>query len=272
MKKLGLVLLMAFGIFGCNNVPQGYVGVLVKTMGSNKGVENEVAGVGRYWAQPGVDLYLFPTFQQNYVWTASAHEGSPVNEEMTFQDIDGTNISADVGIAYQIDVDKVAKLFSTYRLGIEEITHAQLRNIVRNEFSNAAGKMHVSEIIGAQKEDLLKAVTKAVNAQTEPVGIHVINLYAVGAMRPPQGVTDALNAKIQATQKAMQVENEVAEAKAQAEKAIAIARGEAEANRLKTASITPQLIQYEALQKWNGTLPMVQGGNATPLINLQNLK
>jgi regulator of protease activity HflC (stomatin/prohibitin superfamily) len=272
MKKFGLFLVLAFALSACSKVPQGFVGVKVRTMGSDKGVENEVVGVGYYWLPPTVELYLFPTFQQNYVWTASPHEGATHDESITFQDIDGLSIGADIGIAYQVVPDKVAHLFTTYRLGIDEITHGQLRNIVRSTFGNVSGKYHVGDIIGVKKEELLKDVTKEVNEQVEPVGIHVINIYAVGAMRPPEGVIEALNAKIQATQKAMQIENEVAQSRAEAEKAIAVARGEAEANRLKTQSLSPALLQYLSLQKWDGKLPQVSGGGAVPFINLKNEK
>lgn len=270
MKQLGLATALVLSLVACSKVPAGYVGVKVHTMGGAKGVDNEVIGVGYYWLPPNVELYTFPTFQQNYVWTASPHEGAPHNEEISFNDIDGTKIDADIGIAYQVVPEKVAHLFTTYRLGIDEITHGQLRNVVRSAFSDMAGKMKVADIIGAKKEDLLKAVTKEVNDQLEPVGIHVINVYSVGAFRPPPGVTEALNLKIQATQKAMQIENEVAQARAEAEKAIAVARGEAESNKLKTSSITPQLLQYMALDKWNGVLPQVTGSNGVPFINLKS--
>lgn len=69
----------------------------------------------------------------------------------------------------------------------------------------------------------------------------------IGAPRPPQSVIDALNAKVAATQLAMRTENELRAAKAEAEKTIAKARGEAEANRILTQSITPQLLQWRQL-------------------------
>lgn len=269
MKKL-LLLVGLLSAVACSKVPAGYVGVKVHTMGGSKGVDNEVVGVGYYWLPFNVELYTFPTFQQNYVWTASPHEGHAHNEEISFNDIDGTKIDADIGIAYQVIPEKVAHLFTTYRLGIEEITHTQLRNIVRSSFADIAGKLKVGDIIGNKKEDLLTAVTKSVNGQVEPVGIHVINVYSVGAFRPPEGVTSALNDKIKATQKAMQIQNEVAQAHAEAEKAIETARGEAEANRLKTQSLSPALLQYLALSKWNGELPQVTGSGGMPFINLKN--
>jgi regulator of protease activity HflC (stomatin/prohibitin superfamily) len=270
MKQLGLALLLVLSVAACSKVPAGYVGVKVYTMGGNKGVDNEVVGVGKYWLSPNVDLYLFPTFQQNYVWSSSPHEGAPHNEELSFQDSDGMEIKADVGISYQVVTEKVAHLFATYRLGIDEITHGQLRNIVRDTFGKVTSKHKVGDIIGTEKEAIFTEVTKRVNEQVEPIGIHVINIYSVGAMRPPAGVVEALNMKIQATQKAMQIENEVAQSKAEAEKAIAIARGEAEANRLKTSSLSPALLQYLALTKWNGELPQVTGSGGMPFINLKN--
>ncbi|MDE2104707.1 MAG: prohibitin family protein, partial [Patescibacteria group bacterium] len=72
----------------------------------------------------------------------------------------------------------------------------------------------------------------------------------------------------------------VVQSKAEAEQAIEKARGEsesilieakakAEANRELTASLSPELLTYEALQKWNGTMPMVVGEHgALPFIQI----
>lgn len=266
------MLMAVLACAACSKVPAGYVGVKVNTMGGNKGVDNEVVGVGYYWLAPTVDLYTFPTFQQNYVWTASPHEGAAHDESMTFQDKDGLQINTDIAISYIIDPTKVAHIFTTYRKGIDEITNVVLRNMVRNAFSAAGGTMRVEDIYGAKKGELLQKVTETVNAQIDAIGIHVISISSVGAMRLPEAVQESLNLKIQATQKALQLENEVAQARAQAEKAIAIARGEAEANRLKTQSLTPQLLKYLSLTKWDGHLPQVTGSGATPFISLKDVE
>ena len=51
MKKFLILVLMLVGIaiMSCSRVEPGYVGVKVKTLGQNKGVEPVVLGVGRYW-------------------------------------------------------------------------------------------------------------------------------------------------------------------------------------------------------------------------------
>jgi regulator of protease activity HflC (stomatin/prohibitin superfamily) len=83
-------------------------------------------------------------------------------------------------------------------------------------------------------------------------------------------VVSAINAKIEATQRAQQRENEVREARAESAKLIAQsegdaesvrikARAEAEANQVRAGALSPTLIQYEAVMRWNGVLPSVVG-------------
>jgi hypothetical protein len=45
------------------------------------------------------------------------------------------------------------------------------------------------------------------------------------------------------------------------------AKAQADANRILNESLTPMLIQYEGLQRWNGTLPLMTGG-AMPMVQL----
>lgn len=287
IKSLIVALLMAcllLGLSGCNleKVPSGYVGVKVYLLGGSKGVDNEEVGVGRYWLGINEDLYLFPTFTQNYVWTQAADEGSPEDESITFQTKEGMSVGADVGISYHIDPEKVSIIFQKYRKGVEEITDIFLRNMVRDAFVKAASKRPVEDVYGEGKAELVEAVIANVKAQTDPIGIVLEGIYLIGDMRLPPAVIQALNAKIGATQKAQQRENEIREAEAEAKKVIAAANGDAEAiklraqaeadaNRIVSASITPELVRYEQVKKWDGALSKITGG-ATPLISMGEMK
>ena len=46
------------------------------------------------------------------------------------------------------------------------------------------------------------------------------------------------------------------------------AEGQATANAVLTASITPELIQYNRWAKWDGKMPQVVGSGANTLLNL----
>lgn len=288
MKKLLSAITFALFIMlntGCSfrQVPAGNVGVKVYLTGGHKGIDHEVVGVG--WEMLGINeqLFLFPTYKQNYVWTKSPHEGRAVDESISFQTKEGLEVNADIGITYEVVPDKVAILFAKYRKGIDEITDIYLRNYVRDAINEAASKVGVEEAYGQGKTALLAAVETKVREQIEPEGIKLEKVYLIGQFRLPPQVLDALNSKITATQVAQQRQNEVAQAEAQARIEVAKANGdaqatlanakaEAESNRLRAASLTPELVRYEAIKRWNGAQPMiVTGSGGSLLLNTSDL-
>ena len=284
-RRLLVLIVLAISILvmtGCSKVPPGNVGVKVYLLGGDKGIDQEILGVGRYWIGWNEELYLFPTYQQNYVWTKDKTEGSPTDESITFQTKEGLSINTDVGISLSVDPDHVSVLFQKYRKGIDEITRVYVRSMVRDAFVRLASSREVETVYGVGKAKLVEDVESSMREQLLPLGIILDRIFLVGDLRLPDVVLKAINAKIAATQQAQQRENELREAKAEAEKTIAKADGaasarlkeanaEAESNRLIQKSITPELIQYEIARRWDGKLPMYSGGG-TPLIQLPSGK
>ena len=81
----------------------------------------------------------------------------------------------------------------------------------------------------------------------------------------------AIEQKQVAQQKAQQAEYDLQRVKVEAQQRVADAEGQAQAQKLMQATLTPDFIQYQAVQKWNGVLPQVVGGQGTmPLLNLRN--
>lgn len=271
-------------------VPAGYKGIKVYLLGGDKGVDHEELGVGRYVIGLNEELFLFPVFKQNYTWTQSSTEGSESDESFTFQTKEGMTVNADVGITYSINQDKVSDVFQAYRRRIDEITDTFLRNHVRDAFNSVVSTMEIESVYGVGKADMVKKVESMVRDAVKNIGIDVEKIYLVGQLRLPQSVTKALNAKIEATQRAQQRENELREAEAEAKKKvaeaqgmaesnIASARGEAEAvllkadaqakaNKVLSNSLTEKLIEYEKIKKWDGKLPQFTGNGPVPMMNI----
>lgn len=269
-------------------VPPGHVGIKVDNLGS---AEIKEVGVGYTYLGFFSDLYLFPTFKQNYVWTKEIVDGDDADESITFQTKEGMLVNADFGVSFTIDASKATDLFQTYRRGINEITDVFVRNHLRDAVNEAAASMTVEQIYGTGKTELLNKAQAAVSDKVKAAGLNIEEIYAVGAFRFPESFINSLNSKLEAQQRATQRENEVREAEAQAKKDVAKAEGEAraqvaraegeakaimatakataEAIRLKQQSITAKLIEYEKVQKWNGTVPQISGG-ATPIIDLRS--
>jgi regulator of protease activity HflC (stomatin/prohibitin superfamily) len=68
-------------------------------------------------------------------------------------------------------------------------------------------------------------------------------------------------------QREIEAQQKVATAKGEAESILVVAQGQAKANDALSRSISPILVQYKSIEKWNGILPQVSGG-AIPLIDL----
>lgn len=269
IKTLGIITLTA-AIASCSKVPAGYRGVIVNLYGSDKGVSEQSVGVGRYYLGWNSELYLFPTFLQNYSWKEE--------QAITMQTSEGLSIKTDAGITYNIQPDNVVKVFTKYRLGIDEITNTFLHNMVRDAMNEVASTMTVEQIYGAQKENFISKVNQIVKKQAVETGIEVDKIYLIGSFELPENVVASINSKIQASQNAMKVENEVATARAEAQKTIvdAEARGkqilinaesQAKANRILAESLTPEFVHYQTILKWDGKLPTMTG-SGIPFIKM----
>ena len=261
----------AYLLNSITTVPAGYVGVRVNLY-ADKGVDNEVVGTGRYFLGINEQLYRFPTFNQLISY----------EEPFTFQTSDAMDVRARVGVEYNILPEKAATIFQTYRKGIEDITEINLRQYISDALIKHAAAMDINELTQGGKTALLDGVLKELRGKLDPVGIRVVKLSWVTDLIYPEQVKESINAKIEATQRALLRENEVAQSKAEAQKRIEEARGIAESTRLRAQAEAdaiaikaralrdnPDVIQLNAIEKWDGKLPQMMTADAPmPLINV----
>jgi regulator of protease activity HflC (stomatin/prohibitin superfamily) len=235
---------------------------------------------------PGASsVYEWPTFTQTAVWTANKNEGRPIDESMTFNSKEGLVFNADISLAYHLNAQQVPHFYVKFRTdNMDVFTHGYLRNAAREAFNDIATEYGAEEIYGEKKEALVRRVRDRLNKENAEWGVALDQFGFIGAPRPPQGIVDAINAKIRATQDAIRVENELRQSRANAAKNIAdaegkagalaaYAQGEAKANATLSASITPSLLEWqrmqitrEAVAKWNGARPMVEGGGGAGIL------
>lgn len=253
------------GLSGCatyEKVPAGHVGVKVYLLGSEKGVDNEVVGVGRYWVGWNEDLFVYPTFQQTFAWDTEGDDAFKLTTA------DGLPVGMDLGVTYQIDPAKVSYLFQRYRKGPEEITEVVLYSLIRDAVTRTGAGDSISKLIGPGRDSLVQRAQIIVRDQVDSLGIRDVKLQVLGKLSLPKNVEAAINTKIEATQKALQAENELQRAKAEAAKAIAEAEGTARANELKQKTLTAELVRMAWIEKWDGHLPQVSS-EAIPMVTIK---
>jgi regulator of protease activity HflC (stomatin/prohibitin superfamily) len=71
-------------------------------------------------------------------------------------------------------------------------------------------------------------------------------------------------------QREIEAQQKVATSKGEAEAILVVAQGQAKANDALSRSISPILVQYKSVEKWNGILPQVSGG-AVPFVDLSKM-
>jgi regulator of protease activity HflC (stomatin/prohibitin superfamily) len=68
-------------------------------------------------------------------------------------------------------------------------------------------------------------------------------------------------------QREIEAQQKVATAKGEAESIFVVAQEQAKANEILAHSLTPILVSYKSIERWNGVLPQVSGG-AVPFIEV----
>ena len=295
MKKnywaLFCIVLLLFAT-GCAKVDQGYEAAKINTFGSDKGAI-EVLGPGRHFYNPiKYDLVQSPTFFQEYIWTSDEEEGSRSNESITFQSSNSLEFTANVGAKITLKPGMSGELYAKYHKNMDEIIVTNFRNTLRDAFNRKASERNAESIYGSGKTKFVNDVEKDIRA-TWGEFLNVEKIYLIGSLNPPPQLTVAINKKIEATQKARQRENEVAEETAKALKVVAAAKGAADSRKLTAdakayATITEataqanaiklvqkQLdkshayIQYIKANKWDGVLPLyMTSGAPLPMLNV----
>ncbi len=267
-RSMALVATMGL-VTACDYIEPGQVGVKVTTSGGDRGVQRSLLDPGRHWIGFTERLYTFPTFVQNYVWDRAQTPQSPGDESIDFQSREGANINSDFGIQYTFDRNRIPDIVARYRMGAMEITRQTLRNEVRDALVSAASSRRIEDLIGEGKNAFMDEVLRAVQERMGPHGIMVDNVYAVGRFRLAAETEAAINRRIAAAQETEQRRQQVETARQEAERQRIEAEGQAAANRIVAESITPELVQYMATQKWNGQLPAATSG--VPFISLPGI-
>jgi regulator of protease activity HflC (stomatin/prohibitin superfamily) len=289
LKRLILAAVLIVGsmlaLSSCaTRIDAAHVGIRVKLAGSSRGVDDIPTVSGWVFYNPLTEQIIqFPTTVQNVIWSKDAHEGRPHDESITFSSLEGANINADIGLSFHIEREKAPHLYLRFRTNnLNELANGYVRNSVREAFNVITSKMPVESIYGAGKATLESDVRRRVQEHLGKDGFVLDQLAISSALRLPENVATSINRTIEAKQLVTQAENRVRQVKAEAEQAITQATGqataamerakgeaqakiitakaEARANMIMRRSMSPTVLQYRALERWNGKLPVMNGG------------
>lgn len=255
-KLLGLlsVAVLATTTISCTErIDAGNEGIKVNLYGSDKGVDEVSLVTGRVWFNPlTTTVYEFPTYVQTYDY-----------EPFTVNAKDGSTFTVDPTMSVSVVSGSTPKIFKKYRKSIDDIMSTTFGNHIKDVYRIEFNKYTTDEIISS-REKFEDGIQKKMNAFFKTEGFHLEQLTS--GIKPPKSITDAIELKNAATQKAQQAENELRVVEANAKKLIVQAQAEADANKIKQQTLTPLILQQMAIDRWDGKLPSTYSGNDLPFV------
>lgn len=175
-------------------------------------------------------------------------------------------ITTELAVNWHIDPLKVNRVFQ--QVGDEELIVNGIMTPAVSEVLKAATAKKTAEEIITKRTELKQEIDANLKSRLEPYGVIVDDVSLVNFSFSPE-FSRAIEAKQIAEQEAKQASFIAQKATQEAQAEVNRAKGQAEAQRLQRLTLTPELLQKQAIEKWDGRFPMVMGGNgAVPLINI----
>lgn len=271
--KMFALVAIAMTMTSCyTRIDAGHEGMKVNLYGSNKGVDDVELVTGAVWYNPiTTAIYEYPTYVQTVDY-----------DPFKFNSKDGSVFTFDPTIMLSIKSGTAPEVFVKYRKNLDEILETTLVPIIQDAFKE--------EINARRDNDLITNQTEFQNAieqkLIEELGKENFDVSKVTTgIQYPDALIASINAKNKAIQEELRIINEQKVAEAEAKKKVTIAEGDAQVkkieaennaeilkikgeseayyNKVVSASLSSNLIQMQALEKWNGQTPVVSGGSST---------
>jgi len=180
------------------------------------------------------------------------------------KDLQSVNIN--LALNWYIEPTQVNKVYQ--QIGNEQDVVTRIITPALNEVLKAATPRKTAEEILIKRAELKEEIDRDIKKRLAVYGIQVTEVALVNVAFSPE-FAKAIEAKQIAEQQVQQAKYEAMKARQDAEAEVNQAKGKAEAQRLLRQTLTPELLQKQAIEKWNGQFPTVMGGSSTlPLINI----
>ncbi len=245
---------LLFIVFGCNSfqvVDTGYRGVKLR-FGE---IQGEPLPEGLYFSNPITD---------------KIKELSVREEQLTLETDcftrDTQHAKVKFTVTYFPDPAKIHLIFKQFG---EDYDAKIIAPMVVGSLKDTIGKYIADDLVGKRDEARVAAFNEIKQALANR-NIFVTRLDLTGLDFDPN-YKQAVENKVIAIQRASEAKNKTIQIEEESKQVIVSAQAEAESMKIRSSALSQNksLVEYEAVQKWNGQLPMTMMGNSTPFINLK---
>lgn len=143
-----------------------------------------------------------------------------------------------------------------------------LMPVVEGTIKDVIGKWNAQDLV-ANRETATVDILKKLQKQLEPRYINVTG-FQITDINYSGGFERAIESKVTAEQEALKAKNRTVQIQEEAKQKIISAEAEAKSMAIRANALTQNkaLVEYEAVQKWDGHLPQYMMGNTVPFLNM----
>ncbi len=246
---LVILVLLAFNSFAV--VGAGERGVVFSKFG---GVQAAVLGEGLQFKVP---------FVQTIILVDVRIQKSETDATASSKDLQTVN--SRIAVNYHVAPDEASKIYQEVgTLYKERLIDPSVQEAVK-----AATAQFTAEELITRRAEVSTLIKEMLTARLMPRNI-IVDEFNIVDFNFSEVFNLAIEAKQTAEQAALKAQRDLERVKIEAEQTIAAATAEAESQRLQRETITSNVLQLRAIEKWDGKLPQVTSG-AVPFIDLKAL-
>ena len=168
-------------------------------------------------------------------------------------------------INYNVQPENVNKLFQ--EVGVDYVSKI-LTPVVEGTIKDIIGKWNAQDLI-ANREKATGDILFKLQSQLKDNYISVTD-FQMTEINYSDVFERAIESKVTAEQEALKAKNKTVQVEEEAKQKVIAAEAEAKsmAIRAKALSQNKSLVEYEAVQKWDGKMPQYMMGSSVPFINI----
>jgi regulator of protease activity HflC (stomatin/prohibitin superfamily) len=215
-------------------------------------VQGETLGSGYHWVAPFIDDVKIFSIREEKIEAGAAAASRDLQ-----------TVNATVAVNLRLDPSKINDLYRTVGTDWQSrIVDPAIQEVVK-----ATTAQFTAEELITRRPEVSAAITQSLSDRLARNNILIQNV-SITNFDFSKAFNDAIEAKQVAQQNVAKATQELEQAKVDVQKTIASAQAQAEAQRLQQQTLTPDLLQKYAIEKWNGALPTYITGGQTPFINI----
>lgn len=223
---------------------------------------------GSSWKAPWQSFNEWDLFSQEASYVGGGetdYNGGIVNgPQITSSVQNGAQVNLDLSVVYSIDADNVTELYKQFK-SQERFTKQVIESAIRSSTRDIPSQYSAVDFRGDKRGEAQDGIKAALEQRLGKFGvkIDVVNLQEI---RYSEDVETSLKGVEVAEQGAKKAEADLRAATIAAQGKVVEAQAQADANRLLSESLSPQILQQRYIDKLGeGTVYVVPEGS-TPLV------